>query len=120
MCWWVTITSSMSSSEWPSPAMPRCSSSNDVPELGPGVDQRQRLVLDQVDVHAPDRERRRDGEPVDARRGGGGEGVVGHERISASTSSRFCSMWSRDTSDSRLSRSSGSVLDGRTLKCQSS
>ena len=35
MCWWVTITSSMSSSEWPSPAIPRCSSSNEVPELGP-------------------------------------------------------------------------------------
>ena len=35
MCWWVTITSSMSSSEWPSPVMPRCSSSNDVPEFGP-------------------------------------------------------------------------------------
>ena len=67
MCWWVTITSSMSSSEWPSSAMPRCSSSNEVPEFGPGVDQRQRLVLDQVDVHAPDRERRGDREPVDAR-----------------------------------------------------
>ena len=41
------------------------------------------------------------------------------ERISASTSSRFSSMCACDTSDSRLSRSSGSVLDGRTLKCQS-
>ena len=27
------------------------------PGVGTGVDQRQRLVLDQVDVHAPDRER---------------------------------------------------------------
>ena len=39
--------------------------------VGPGVDERERLVLDQVDVHAPDRERRGDGEPVDARRGRG-------------------------------------------------
>ena len=44
-----------------------------------GVDQRQRLVLDQVDVHAPDGERRGDRQPVDAGRGGRGEGVVGHE-----------------------------------------
>ena len=42
-----------------------------------------------------------------------------YERIRASTSSRFSAMWSAETSDSRLSRSSGSVLEGRTLKCQS-
>ncbi len=41
-------------------------------------------------------------------------------RIRSSTSSRLASMCFRETSDSRLSRSSGSVLDGRTLKCQSS
>ena len=41
-------------------------------------------------------------------------------RITPRTSSRFCSMCSRDTTDSRLRRSSGSVLEGRTLKCQSS
>jgi hypothetical protein len=29
-------------------------------------------------------------------------------------------MWSGETSDSRLRRRSGSVFDGRTLKCQSS
>ena len=66
MCWWVRITSSMSSSEWPSAARPLVSSSNEVAEFGPGVDERERLVLDQVDVHPPDRERRRDRvDPVD-------------------------------------------------------
>ena len=72
-----------------------------------GVDQRERVVLDEVDVDPAHGERRGDREAVD------------HERISASTSSRFSSMCSRETSDSRLRRSSGSVLDGRTLKCQS-
>ena len=33
--------------------------------IRPGVDERERLVLDQVDVDAPDRERGRDREPVD-------------------------------------------------------
>jgi hypothetical protein len=41
-------------------------------------------------------------------------------RISASTSSRFSSMCSRETSDSRLRRRSGSVFEARTLKCHSS
>ena len=41
-------------------------------------------------------------------------------RIRASTSSRFSRMCSSLTTDSRLSRSSGSVFEGRTLKCQSS
>ena len=44
---------------------------------------------------------------------------LGHERISSSTSSRFASISSCERA-SRLRRSSGSVLDGRTLKCQSS
>jgi hypothetical protein len=39
------------------------------------VDERERLVLDQVDVDPPDRERRRDGEPVDPGRARGGERV---------------------------------------------
>jgi len=43
----------------------------------------------------------------------------GHERITPSTSSRRRSISSWERSDSRHSRSSGSVLDGRTLKCQS-
>ena len=38
----------------------------------------------------------------------------------ASTSSRFSCMCSSDLTDSRLRRSSGSVFEGRTLKCQSS
>jgi hypothetical protein len=42
-----------------------------------------------------------------------------HDLISSSTASRFSSMSSRETSDSRLRRSSGSVFEGRTLKCQS-
>ena len=65
----------MSSSEWPSAAIPRWSSSNEVPEFGPGVHQRQRLVLDQVDVHPADGERGGNREPVDA--GGGGGRVRG-------------------------------------------
>jgi hypothetical protein len=76
--------------------------------VGAGVDQRERVVLDELDVDPPHHERRGDREAMD------------HERMSASTSSRFCSMCSRETSDSRLRRKSGSVLDGRTLKCQSS
>ena len=44
----------------------------------------------------------------------------GHpERMTSSTSSRFRSMSSSETSDSRFRRRSGSVLEGRTLKCQS-
>ena len=41
-------------------------------------------------------------------------------RISSSTSSRGAAMSASDTRLSRDSRSSGSVLDARTLKCQSS
>jgi hypothetical protein len=79
--------------------------------IGACVDEGERLVVDQVDVHPPDRERCRDRDAVDS---------VAHARISSSTSSRFSSMCSRETTDSRFSRSSGSVFDGRTLKCQSS
>ena len=50
--------------------------------------------------------------------GSGGSGSR-QARMSASTSSRFSSMCCAETSDSRLSRSSGSVFEGRTLKCQS-
>ena len=57
-----------------------------------GVDQRERVVLDQVAVDAPDHERRRDRQAVDA----------ASPRISASTSSRRRSMSARET---RLSRS---------------
>ncbi len=87
----------------------------------PGVDEGQGLVLEQVAVDPADGERRRDPQPVDAGVARLLEGLFGgrHERITLSTSSRFASMSSRETSDSRLSRSSGSVLEGRTLKCQS-
>src|SRR6266516_3947933 len=46
-------------------------------------------------------------------------GAQAHARINPKTSSRFSSMCWRETSDSRLRRSSGSVLEGRTLKCHS-
>ena len=91
--------------------------------VGAGVDQGQRLVLDQVAVDPPDRERGRDAQAVDAgqRRPAPaparGSGVTPG---SARGPRRACaSMSSRETSDSRLRRSSGSVLEGRTLKCQS-
>ena len=90
--------------------------------VGAGVDQGQRLVLDQVAVDPPDGEGGGDAQAVDP-----GQrrllqrllGRQGHARISPSTSSRLASMSSRETSDSRLRRSSGSVLEGRTLKCHS-
>ena len=123
MCWWLTISSSMSSIAWPRAASACSSSSSALAEFGPGVDQRQRRVLDQVGVDPPDLERA-SGSP-----GGGcppraatasASSLAAHERISASTSSRRRSMSSRETSDSRHRRSSGSVFEGRTLKCQSS
>ncbi len=75
--------------------------------VGPRVDQRQRVILDQIRVDAPDLKRRRYRQAMDARLGGPREqlllalrvrlsGVV-HERISASTSSRRRSMSSRET-----------------------
>src|SRR5436305_1460875 len=91
------------------------------------VDQRRRPVLDRVAVDPADQERRGHGQPVDAgargqreRLGSGTVGRFAHERITARTSSRRRSMSSRERSDSRHRRSSGSVFDGRTLKCQSS
>src|SRR5579884_284838 len=95
----------------------------------PGVDQRERLVLDQIAIDSTHEERGGEGNPVDAGPFGQRQRIVGargapirrrHERITASTSSRRRSMSSRERSDSRHRRSSGSVLDGRTLKCQSS
>ena len=87
----------------------------------PRVHEGQGLVLEQVAVDPPDGEGRRDPQPVDAgiarlleRLFGG---VTSGSR--SRTWSRFASMSSRETSDSRLSRRSGSVLEGRTLKCQS-
>ena len=60
MCWWVTMTSSRSSIEWP--RSPSCALQlvERLARVGPGVDQGQRLVLDQVAVDPPDRERGRD------------------------------------------------------------
>ena len=64
-----------------------------MPEFGPGVDQRQRVVLDQVGVDAPDGERGRDPQAVDPLLGGprerllGAQSALAHERMSRSTSS---------------------------------
>ena len=88
----------------------------------PGVDQGQRLVLDQIAVDPPDREGRGNAQAVDPGQRRLLERLLGghgHARISPSSSSRLASMSSRETSDSRLRRSSGSVLEGRTLKCHS-
>ena len=87
----------------------------------PGVDEGQGPVLDQVAVDPSDGERGGDPQPVNAFLARPLERLLrgGHERISARTSSRLCSMSSLETSDSRLRRRSGSVFEGRTLKCQS-
>ena len=66
MCWWVTMTSSRSSIEWPRGAELRCQLVERLARVGAGVDQGQRLVLDQVAVDPPDREGGRDPQPVDA------------------------------------------------------
>ena len=125
MCWWVTMTSSRSSIEWPRSAELALQLVERLARVGAGVDQGQRLVLDQVAVDPPDREGggdragsgSRPAPPARAPPPGSAPRLT--PRISPSTSSRLASMSSRETSDSRLSRSSGSVLEGRTLKCQS-
>ena len=94
------------------------------PRVRPGVHERERLVLDQPAVHPPDGERGRQCEAMDPRLCRLAVQLVwvavrGQERMSSSTSSRRRSMSSRETSDSSVSRSSGSVFDARTLKCQS-
>ena len=91
-----------------------------LPRVRAGVDERQRVVVDQIAVDPADGERRWNREAMDARFARPLERLgAGHERMTARTSSRLASMSSRETSDSRLRRRSGSVLEGRTLKCQS-
>jgi hypothetical protein len=94
-----------------------------------GVDQRERLVLDQVAVDAADQERGGNRKLVNCRARSERQRVRrrrrrlvrdSHDLITPSTSSRLRSMSSRERTDSRHSRSSGSVFDGRTLKRQSS
>ena len=91
--------------------------------IGARVDQREGPALEQVGVDAADLEGSGDPENPDAGVGDPLPDLDGrllrHERIRPSTSSRFSSMCSGETSDSRLRRRSGSVLEGRTLKCQS-
>ena len=133
MCWCVTTSSSRSSIACPRAASACSSSSSAFAEFGPesisvsgsssiryaftrptanGVG----IARQWMPCAAALRERGR------GRLGALGVGLRGraHARISASTSSRRRSMSSRETSDSRHRRSSGSVFDGRTLKCQSS
>ena len=90
--------------------------------VGAGVDEGQRPVLEQVAVDAADRERGRDREAVDSGKSRLLERLLrrlDHARIRPRSSSRLASMSSGDTSDSTVRRRSGSVLEGRTLKCQS-
>ena len=102
MCWWVSTISSMSSIEWPCSASWCCSSSSALPEFGPGVDERERIVLDQVGVDPPDGERGRDAQAVDARlarpleRLPGGQRLA-HERMTRRTSSVRASISSCET-----------------------
>jgi hypothetical protein len=46
------------------------------PHIGARARRHERHEPEVVDVHPADRERRRDGKPVDAGRRGGGEGIV--------------------------------------------
>ena len=73
MCWWVRITSSMSSSEWPRPRS-RAQHVERRARVGTRVHERERRVFDQVDVYPADREWGRDGEAMDAGLGGGANG----------------------------------------------
>ena len=68
MCWWVMTIRSRSSMRWPWARSARLELVERLAGVRPGVDQRQRVVLDQVAVDAPDGERRRDRQAVDARR----------------------------------------------------
>ena len=94
--------------------------------VGAAVDQRERLVLDQIAVDPSHLKWGGYAQAVDSRLAGAVERLLGAELtgrlqdlINPKTSSRRDSMSSRETSDSRFSRSSGSVLDGRRLKCHS-
>ena len=60
MCWWVTTISSRSSIAAPERGQRRAPARRARARVGAGVDERQRVVVDQVAVDAPDRERRRD------------------------------------------------------------
>ena len=77
-----------------------------------GVDQRERLVLDQVHVHAPDGERRGDGDPVDAGGRGGCVGVVAH-----SADSTCAAVYRAPGACSRPCRCRGSWRAGRRSRC---
>ena len=94
MCWWVITISSRSSIRWPRAASAALELVERLAGVRAGVDQRQRLVLDQVAVDPSDQERRRQRHPVDPgalpRSASGVLGAgsarrarVAHERITA-------------------------------------
>ena len=66
MCWWVRITSPRSSIEWPCAAKLALQLVERLARVGAGVDQGQRLVLEQVAVDPADSEGGGDAESVDA------------------------------------------------------
>ena len=111
MCWWVTTIRSRSSIRWPCSRERALELVERLAGVRARVDERQRVVLDQVAVDAPDRERRRDRDAVDR---------AAHERISAAPrrAGAPCPRWRR------ASRGSGAAAarcsTARTLKCQSS
>ena len=69
MCWWVSTISSRSSIERPCCGERALERVERGAGVRAGVDQRQRIVLDQVAVDPPDEERRRDRERMDSARG---------------------------------------------------
>ena len=93
-------------------------------ERAPGVrarvDQRQRVVLDQVGVDPPDREGRGDPQqmdPASAARASAASAVSGSPADDAQDL-LGAGLHLLLVEPSRLSRRSGSVFEGRTLKCQ--
>ena len=75
MCWWVMRISSRSSIDAAVARELALELVERRARVRPRVDQRERVVLDQVDVDAPDGERRGDRQPVDPLLGSRGVGV---------------------------------------------
>ena len=136
MCWWVITSSSMSSIACPRAASACSSSSSAFAEFGPestsvSGESSIRYALTRPTMNGVGIARR--WMPASAASASASRSrllprilrvahdpVGAAERISASTSSRRRSMSAGETSDSRHRRSSGSVFEERTLKCQSS
>ena len=80
MCWWVRMTSSRSSIECPRVGELALQLVERLARVRAGVDQGQRLVLEQVAVDPADRERGRDPQAVDAGQRGLLERLLGGQR----------------------------------------